>query len=418
MRIRGKRLIVTVFMASVALFVAVAGLVFRLNGFEVVFNVPTGQTDTVEYGGEYTPPQVEAFLVGKIFYKSGKKIKVEQTGQVDTSQVGTYKLSWSASAVGAENHGVLTVNVTDTTPPVISLAPYEKEYIYVNANYEEPGYAAADAVDGDLTAAVSVSGVDTSSAGEKEIIYTVSDKNGNTATVSRTITVKEKPKLVVTAPAPAPVTVSPAPANGGVIYLTFDDGPSAHTPALLDVLAKYGVKATFFVTGRGDRSIITRAASEGHSIGVHSLTHNYSVIYSSEEAFFADVDAMNEIIMQQTGSYSNILRFPGGASNTVSRRYCPGIMSRLTQAVTERGFTYFDWNVVSGDAGGTTSTEKVYSNVINGIRGKSYAIVLQHDTKGFSANAVEHIIVWGLNNGYTFAPLTAESPAVHQRVNN
>ena len=119
-----------------------------------------------------------------------------------------------------------------------------------------------------------------------------------------------------------------------------------------------------------------------------------------------------------TGSYTNIIRFPGGSSNTVSRKYCPGIMSRLSVAVTERGFKYFDWNVVSGDAGGTTSTDKVYSNVINGIRGKSHAIVLQHDTKGFSVNAVERIIVWGLNNGYSFAPLTTDSPTAHQHINN
>ena len=422
MKFRGRDLIAVICMASIALFVAVAGLVYRLNSFEVEFSVPTGETQTVEYGSEYLPPEIDAFLVGKIFYKSGKKIEVQRTGEVDTSKLGTYKLSWSASAAGAQNSGVLTVNVTDTTPPQITLAPYEKEYIYVGTPYEEPGYAAADLLDGDLTSAVNVSAVDTSSAGVKEIVYTVADSSGNSATASRTITVKEKPKPK---PVPAPVPV-PAPAvpdtpfnaNGAVIYLTFDDGPSGYTSSLLDILAKYGVKATFFVTGRGDRSLITRAANEGHSIAIHSLTHNYSQIYSSEEAFFADINAMNEIIMQQTGSYTNLLRFPGGSSNTVSRKYCPGIMSRLSVAVTERGFKYFDWNVVSGDAGGTTSTDKVYSNVINGIRGKSHAIVLQHDTKGFSVNAVERIIVWGLNNGYSFAPLTTDSPTDHQHINN
>lgn len=93
-------------------------------------------------------------------------------------------------------------------------------------------------------------------------------------------------------------------------------------------------------------------------------------------------------------------------------------MTRLTKSVEEKGFKYFDWNVLSGDAGGTTSTEKVYSNVINGVRGKPFSIVLQHDIKGFSVNAVEKIIKWGKNNGYTFKPLTADSPTVHQRLNN
>ncbi|MBO4693016.1 MAG: polysaccharide deacetylase family protein [Clostridia bacterium] len=426
MRARGIRLILTVAMAVMVLFLAAAGLVFRLNRFKVEFSVPTGQTDTVELGSEYSPPEVDAFLVGKIFYKAGKKIKIKRTGDVDTGKLGTYKLSWSASAVGVESFGVRTINVTDTTPPSISLAPYDKEYLYTGAEYKEPGYTASDAADGDLTGAVTVSDIDTATPGEKEIIYTVSDKSGNIATVSRTVTVKEKPKPkpkpIAVTPAPAsestPVESAPAPANGAIIYLTFDDGPSGYTASLLDILAKYGVKATFFVTGRGDRSLITRAASEGHSIGIHSLSHNYSEIYSSEEAFFADMNAMNQIIFEQTGSYTNIMRFPGGSSNTVSRKYCPGIMSRLTEAVTEQGYVYFDWNVVSGDAGGAKTGERVYTNVINGVRGKSHSVVLQHDTKGFSVSAVESIIVWGLNNGYIFAPLGADSPTAHQRVCN
>lgn len=436
MRIRGIRLIVTIFMAAIVLFIAAAGLIFRLNNFKIEFSVPTGETDTVEYGSEYLSPQVDAFVVGKIFYKKGKKIKIQRDGAVDTKTLGTYKLTWSAQGVGAENSGVRTVNVVDTTPPEILLQPYSKDFIYTNEEYIEPGYTATDAADGDLTSAVIVEGIDTSSPGDKEIVYTVTDKSGNSATVSRTITVKEKPKpkpVVVVSPPdavpttdpavapdaiPAPEVVTPAPANGGVIYLTFDDGPSIYTAQLLDVLAKYGVKATFFVTGRGDRSLITRAAAEGHSIGIHSLTHNYSQIYSSEDAFLADIDAMNEIIMQQTGSYTNILRFPGGSSNTISRKYCPGIMSRLANILTERGFVYFDWNVLSGDAGGTKNTGTVYTNVINGIRGKAHSVVLQHDTKSFSVNAVESIVVWGLNNGYTFAPLNAGSPTVHQRINN
>ena len=417
---KGKvRFIAAVCMAAAALFVAVAGLIFRLNKFSIEFSQPSGQVDTVEWGTEYIPLDVKAYLKGKIFYKSGKEVEITRSGDVDTSALGEYKIIWSASAAGAEGSGVRTVKVVDTTPPEISLADYEKEYIYVGEEYEEPGYTAVDAVDGDITANVQVSAVDTSSAGEKEITYTVTDNSGNSATEVRRIVVKEKPKPkpVVVTPAPAVVT-SPSSANGGVIYLTFDDGPSAYTSRLLDILAKYGVKATFFVTGRGDRSLLTREAQEGHSVAIHSLTHNYSQIYSSEEAFFADIDAMNEIIKEQTGEYTNLLRFPGGASNTVSRKYCEGIMTRLTSAVEEKGFKYFDWNVTSGDAGGAKTADKVYNNVINGIRGKAYSIVLQHDVKEFSVNAVERIIVWGLNNGYTFSRLTSDSPTIHQHVNN
>ena len=409
-----KRLISVICMAAVMIVFAAAGIIFRLNQFKIEFSVPTGETDTVEWGTSYAEPQVKAYLVGKLFYKKGKEIKVRKSGEVDTETQGVYKLTWSAEAVGAKGYSVRTVKVTDTTPPVITLVPYEKKVLYVGEKYKEPGYTAADALDGDLTGQVAISEIDTSSPGEKEITYTVTDNSGNVGTAVRTVIVKEKAKpVVLTVPA-----VSPVPANGCVIYLTFDDGPGAYTAALLDVLAKYNVKATFFVTGRGDSTLIAREAREGHSIGIHSLTHNYSQIYASEDAFFADIDAMNEIIHAQTGSYSNIMRFPGGASNTVSEKYCPGIMTRLTAAVEERGFKYFDWNVISGDAGGAKTAAKVYTNVINGIRGKPYSIVLQHDIKGFSVSAVENIIVWGINNGYTFAPLSYDSPAVHQAVNN
>lgn len=92
-------------------------------------------------------------------------------------------------------------------------------------------------------------------------------------------------------------------------------------------------------------------------------------------------------------------------------------MSVLTKAVSDQGYKYFDWNVSSGDAGGTTSTSEVYNNVISGIQSHDISVVLQHDIKLFSVNAVEDI-VWGLANGYTFLPLTESSPAIHHGVNN
>ena len=79
-------------------------------------------------------------------------------------------------------------------------------------------------------------------------------------------------------------------------------------------------------------------------------------------------------------------------------------MTRLTKEVTNRGFTYFDWNVSSGDGGGTTDTRKVYENVINGINSHNISVVLQHDIKEFSVNAVEDIIKYCLSNGIDFRP--------------
>ena len=203
-----------------------------------------------------------------------------------------------------------------------------------------------------------------------------------------------------------------------MIALTFDDGPGEYTSKLLDILSKYNVKATFFTVGSGHPDLLKAEADAGHSIGIHSATHDYSKIYASEDAFFADLRKQQDTIENATGIRTTLVRFPGGSSNTVSKSYCSGIMTKLTKDLTDMGYQYFDWNVTSGDAGETTSTSVVVQNVISGIQQHDVSIVLQHDIKGFSVNAVEQIIQWGLAHGYTFLPLTAESPTAHHGVNN
>ena len=112
------------------------------------------------------------------------------------------------------------------------------------------------------------------------------------------------------------------------------------------------------------------------------------------------------------------MRFPGGSSNEVSIRICPGIMTKLTEAVQDAGFQFFDWNVLSGDAGETTKTREVYNYVVSAAEQLDVALVLQHDIHGYSVAAVEDIIRWGLENGYQFLPLQENSPGYHQIVAN
>ena len=193
-----------------------------------------------------------------------------------------------------------------------------------------------------------------------------------------------------------------------------------YTQQLLDVLAKYNIKVTFFVTNvnSGYQNMIAKEAAAGHTVAIHSASHNYQQIYSSVGAYFDDLNEMSDIIYSQTGSRPTLVRFPGGSSNSVSKKYCKGIMTELAKDVTDQGYKYYDWNVSSGDAGGTTSTSEVYQNVINGIQSHNVSVVLQHDIKSFSVDAVESIIQWGLANGYTFLPLTTSSPDVHHGINN
>ena len=204
-----------------------------------------------------------------------------------------------------------------------------------------------------------------------------------------------------------------------IVYLTFDDGPGQYTEELLDLLAKYEVKATFFVTGVYSKytDLIAREAQEGHSVGVHSYTHNYNKIYASTDAFWSDFTTMQKVIAAQTGSETKLMRFPGGGSNTVSK-FNPGIMTTLTKQAEEKGLYYFDWNVASGDAGGTTESAVVLKNCKTGITQHEQSVILCHDVKKFTVDAMEPFIRWALQQGYTFMPLTEKSPTVHHNVLN
>ena len=300
---------------------------------------------------------------------------------------------------------------SDPVPPVLALNGEEVITLGQGQQYHEPGYSATDNYDGDITDKVIVSGsVDSLKPGEYTLVYTVEDSFQNKVSVSRKITVKKAPGE----PIKAPTVVVP---DGKVIYLTFDDGPGPSTPELLDILKKYDVKATFFVVNTAFVSTIQRAAEEGHSIAIHTKTHAFKSIYASEEAYYEDLYAMQDIIKSYTGQMTTLLRFPGGSSNTISR-FNKGIMTRLTQSVVDNGFQYFDWNVDSNDAGGACTADQVFNNVINGVSKRQTSIVLQHDIKGFSIDAVERIIQWGLENGYTFLPLEPSSPGCHHSVNN
>ncbi len=332
------------------------------------------------------------------------------SGEVNTATLGDYTLTYTVKD-SSENTAEISrvIHVVDTIAPEITLAGRKNYNLLVGQNYSEPGYQAVDALDGDITDKVSVSGnVDVNTVGTYELTYTVADAAGNQSSVIRVVKVQNA------------YSFPSVPPGDRVIYLTFDDGPGPYTQRLLDILDQYGVKATFFVTNmRSDyQYMIGEEARRGHTVAIHSLTHNYSQIYSSVDSFIWDMNAMNDIITAQTGAPSSILRFPGGASNTVSRHYCSGVMSSLVNEVQSRGIQYCDWNVSSGDAGGTTSTQQVVQNVINGCSRQNVAIVLQHDIKGFSVDAVGQIIEWGLANGYTFKAMDETTPMVHQGVNN
>lgn len=301
------------------------------------------------------------------------------------------------------------VTINDNEKPNIILNGDSTIYISVGEDYKELGYVAIDNCDGNITSSVKVTtNLNTKKAGSYEVVYTVKDEFGNSSEVKRIVKVFPKNNY------------KEDMVGSKMVYLTFDDGPGKYTARLLDILKKYNVKATFFVTGYNDNynDLLTREYNEGHTVGLHSYTHDYKVIYRSIDSYMQDLLKIQDKVKNYTGIESMIIRFPGGSSNTISKRYKIGIMSELSNKVQELGFKYFDWTIASGDAGNTRDTNKIISNVTSKFSENSMNVVLMHDIKPYSVDAVESIITYGLANGYTFAPLTINSPNVHQKVNN
>lgn len=177
------------------------------------------------------------------------------------------------------------------------------------------------------------------------------------------------------------------------VYLTFDDGPSSNTDKILDILDEYGVKATFFVVGKDGyySEQYKRIAEEGHTLAMHSYSHVYKEIYQSVDAYAQDLSKLHDYLYELTGVDCNIVRFPGGSSNTISDID----MREFAAYLDEQGMVYFDWNVSSGDAArGYVSAQQIENNVLNNINNYNNAVVLLHDAgnKDTTVEALPHII--------------------------
>lgn len=474
---RKKEYIKIIAGVSAAFVVLIALFVLCFNRFTIEFNVNDNETVVIEYGIEPAPEQINATYKASILKFLNKQLEVSKSGEYNLNELGEYQVTYSAKKgkkeasinriykvedntapeitlvnnpdyhliageqyveegyTATDNHdGDITANVVreeadgkiiytvadsfgnqasierEIVPPEITINGESKITVDVGGTYTDEGCVAVDNADGDITAnVVTENTVDTSKVGVYTVIYTVLDSTGNMAKAQRAVYVVDKQSQVT--------TIDP---GEKVVYLTFDDGPYKYTQQLLDVLDKYGVKVTFFVTNQYPdyKDLIGEEYRRGHTVAIHSCSHKYDYIYASEENFYADLQQMSDICEAQTGEKPTIIRFPGGASNTTSAKYCKGIMSSLTESVGLMGYQYCDWNVGSGDAGETTDTSVVVQNVISGMQKHKVSVVLQHDIKGFSVDAVEEIIQWGLANGYKFLPLDSTSPMVHHGVNN
>lgn len=177
------------------------------------------------------------------------------------------------------------------------------------------------------------------------------------------------------------------------VYLTFDDGPSSSTGEILDILAQYDVKATFFVCGKPNaeyKALYKRIADEGHTLGMHSYSHKYSVLYASLDSFRADMYKLRSFLYDTTGQWAQFYRFPGGSSNSVSKVE----MEELAEYLEGEGVQFFDWNVSAGDDRAGANKDTIYANIVNNVPRFKHCVVLMHDSadKKSTVEALPEII--------------------------
>lgn len=204
------------------------------------------------------------------------------------------------------------------------------------------------------------------------------------------------------------------------VYLTFDDGPSENTPQILSILREHGVKATFFVTGKESdeaKEWYKQIVAEGHTLGMHSYSHKYSVIYESVDAFAADFTRLHDFLEDTTGVDCKFYRFPGGSSNQVSNTD----MNEFIDYLSDQGMIYYDWNVVCGDATSQIYTaDDLVQNVMTDVVKYKYSVVLMHDAaeKDSTVEALETILQKLEDMNAEILPITEDAQVVHHDLNS
>lgn len=271
------------------------------------------------------------------------------------------------------------------------------------ANYDT-GVSISDNIDQNPTYSIDFADFDNKTVGVYQIKYNAVDFQGNKSTYSREVTVKEIEE------------------STKILYLTFDDGPSINTPKVLEVLSRYQVKASFFVTGASPDyyHYIKEANLQGHTIGMHTYCHNYEYLYGSIEQYQEDIEKISQVVKSQIGYIPKYIRFPGGTSNTISKQYQQGIMKQIVDFANQNDFIYIDWNAANGDGESYQTVPLLIEKAKNSGKGKTKIMMLMHDGGG-SAKTVEAlpaIIEHYQNLGYEFRAIDQTTPEFHHGLAN
>ncbi len=213
---------------------------------------------------------------------------------------------------------------------------------------------------------------------------------------------------------PSPVIVTPPQVVGSpgkTVYLSFDDGPTATTSELLDILTKYDVKATFFMLGKNMKeypSQVKRTAKEGHALGLHGMTHRKEKFYASPSAALSEMDGDNAVLKKLTDHSSTLIRPPYGSK--------PYFTKTFRDKVLTQGYHLWDWNVDSEDWKYKDDSESIYNTVMNQVhklqKTKVNPVILMHDQKA-TLKVLPSILETLKKEGYEFQILTADMEPVN-----
>lgn len=391
---RGKQGLPPICYFVLGVMIGVVGLatlyMFLLKGMtEYNLSRKTSYERTLYTGSNFKPETELDFLDGLV-------VKIDST--VDTNKVGIYNVTYQVFKGKTYEQ---TVRVIDREPPVIELIGEKTMLIGSISTWKDPGATAYDATEGDLTDKIERK-IEEQDDGTYKVLYTVSDSSGYKRTARRTLKLAK-----------------------GVVCLTFDDGPSTEsTPKILDILKSHNIQATFFVLRFNDETkwLVAREMAEGHTVGLHGYSHEYAQIYTDVDTLMDNFYNLDNLIKSEVDPeyQAEFIRFPGGSSNTVSKRYCAGVMSEAVKRVLDEGYNYVDWNVDSRDAAGAETADEVYRNVVDYVQPGRTNVILMHDTnsKPYTVEALDIIIKALEEKGYVFEPITEHTQIVRHSVAN
>lgn len=427
---------------------------------------------TINIGEEYIENGAKSYLDD---FGQKKDLNVEIVGNVDTSKIGKYIVTYKVNYKGREYNKIRVINVVDTEKPtlilnkepiicktrnlveidataidnldgdisekikyfikdnkitlfvvdssnnkseifkdikynddekpIITLKGSQTIYLGIGESYIEEGANAYDSCDGNITDKIKITNsIDNNIPGNYEVTYSVTDSSNNEVKKVRNVIVDEINNNKVT---------------DGIIYLTFDDGPGQYTDEILNILDKYQIKASFFVTNQFPKyqNMIAKEYEKGHTVAIHTYSHKWS-IYDSVDTYLDDFNKIQSIVIAQTGSPAKYFRFPGGSSNTVSRSHSKGVMTKLSQLMQENGYKYFDWSIDSGDTHKKNTKEYIINMVESHLKGNGNYMILMHDIKKNTLLALPSVIEYGLQKGYEFKAINEDTPEFHFKIAN